>query len=188
MPEMLKGADRPDFLEQFGTVLQQTMNLSPDEHAARMEQARKLWRNGDVADNVDNRKNQLLKVLESIETLPKEELERFNADPAYYESRIRHVFDRMGKHFFQSRECSRRSSSASCCGDHHQRVREHRREIQAAMFAQLAGQRQDCKSKIPFSDLQDCRVPRGFECQLERAAAGTALFSRTTRLPVALAC
>jgi hypothetical protein len=70
-----------------------TMKLSPDERAARMEQAGKLWRNGDM---VDNRKTELLRVLlvESMEVLPREALERFKVDPTYFESHIRH---RMGK-------------------------------------------------------------------------------------------
>jgi hypothetical protein len=82
--------------EQFGGALEEMLKLSPEELSAQIEAAMKLMTDGDIVENIVNEKDEVLKSLEASGLVPKEELEKYKADPAYFERKMRESFEQMG--------------------------------------------------------------------------------------------
>jgi hypothetical protein len=83
--------------DALGEQLQQMMIWSPDEVVAHMKHAMKLMTDGDVLKQIVHRKDEVIKTLESSSVFPKEELERYKADPAYFEQQMRESFSETAK-------------------------------------------------------------------------------------------
>jgi hypothetical protein len=81
--------------EQFGGVLEQMMQMSPDELQKQLDEAMKLMTDGDLVDTVLSQKEAVLETLEASGTVTPEELARFKADPEYFELKMRESFDQM---------------------------------------------------------------------------------------------
>jgi hypothetical protein len=96
----------PSYLEQYGemgnqmaSAMEEMMKLTPAEMAKQMEEAMKLMTNTEVVEDVVNKRDEVLKSLESSGMVPPEELAKFKADPNYYEQKMRESFQKMGEIF-----------------------------------------------------------------------------------------
>ena len=98
MEDMLKNA-MGGLGDEFGSALQQMMQMSPEELAAQMEQAMKLMTDGDIVENIVNQKDEVIRSLEASGAVTPEELERYKSDPAYFELKMRETFAQMGELF-----------------------------------------------------------------------------------------
>lgn len=96
-PEYMKQME--ETMAQFGGAMEQMMKMSPEELAAQMEEAMKLFTNEDVVENVLNNKDEVLKSLEATGMVTGDELEKYKSDPNYFEQKMRESFSQMGDLF-----------------------------------------------------------------------------------------
>lgn len=97
--------------DQFGGVLEQMMQMSPDDLQKTMEDAMKLMTQGDIVDTVIGQKDTVLQTLESTGMVPPEELEKYKNDPEYFELKMRESFGQM-KDLFTNPEYLNKATEA----------------------------------------------------------------------------
>ena len=103
MQEMWKNAlDDPETMKQlenmgekFGEAMQELSKMSPEELQKQMADAMNMLTDGDMADSIISKKDEVLASLEQTGMVSKEELAKFKADPEYFELKMRESFDQM---------------------------------------------------------------------------------------------
>lgn len=81
--------------QQFGSVLDQMMKMSPEELQNQMAEAMKIMTQGDIVESVLNQKESVLQALKASGTVTADELAKYEADPQYFELKMRESFDTM---------------------------------------------------------------------------------------------
>jgi succinate dehydrogenase/fumarate reductase flavoprotein subunit len=98
LQEMFAGAYNPEVMASMGDDINRAMEelakMDPEELQKQMEEALKLMTQGDV-ENIMDKKDEVLANLQETGMVSAEELEKFQKDPAYFESQMRDALDQM---------------------------------------------------------------------------------------------
>ena len=103
MQEMWKEAlNDPETMQQleamgdkFGEALEELSKMSPEELQKQMQEALSMLTDGEMADTIISKKDEVLASLEKTGMVSEEELAKFKADPEYFELKMRESFDQM---------------------------------------------------------------------------------------------
>jgi hypothetical protein len=99
LQEMFAGAYDPELMASMGEDIQRAMDemakMDPEELQQQMEQALKIMTQGDMVDSIMDQKDEVLANLQKTGMVSAEELEKFEKDPAYFESQMRNALDQM---------------------------------------------------------------------------------------------
>jgi hypothetical protein len=81
--------------DQFSNALEELSKMSPEQLQQQMEEALSMLTDGDMAETIMSKKDEVLANLEKTGMVSDEELAKFKADPEYFELKMRESFDQM---------------------------------------------------------------------------------------------
>jgi hypothetical protein len=81
--------------EKFGEAMEELAKMSPEELQKQMADAMAMLTDGDMADTILAKKDEVLASLEQTGMVSAEELAKFKADPEYFELKMRESFSQM---------------------------------------------------------------------------------------------
>ena len=107
MQELWKNAlNDPETMKQMesmgakmGEAMEELAKMTPEQMQQQMQEAMNMLTNGDMADSILDKKDEVLASLEASGMVSAEELAKFKADPAYFESKMRESFGQMKEVF-----------------------------------------------------------------------------------------
>jgi hypothetical protein len=79
----------------FQDAMQELSKMDPSALQSQMEQVLNMMTQGDIMDAVLSKKDDVLANLELTGLVPPEELAKYKADPAYFETQMKGAFDQM---------------------------------------------------------------------------------------------
>ena len=80
---------------KFNEAMEELSKMTPEQLQAQMQEAMSMLTDGDMADSIVARKDEVLASLEQTGMVSPEELAKFKADPEYFELKMRESFDQM---------------------------------------------------------------------------------------------
>jgi hypothetical protein len=103
MQDMWKQAlSDPDTMQQlealgdkFSDALDELSKMSPEQLQQQMQEAISMLTDGEMADTIISKKDEVLASLEKTGMVAPDELAKFKADPDYFELKMRESFDQM---------------------------------------------------------------------------------------------
>jgi len=99
MADLMNDPKMMDAFKDMGQDLEKAMDqmaqMKPEEIQSQMEAAMNMLTNGDIAETIMGKKDEVLASLKSTGLVSDEELAKYEADPAYFEEQIRGSFDQM---------------------------------------------------------------------------------------------
>ena len=100
LQEMFAGAfSDPEVMAGFGDDINRAMEelakMDPADLKRQMEEAFSAMTNGDMVENIIEKKEAVLANLEETGMVSAEELEKYKNDPAYFEAQMRDAFSQM---------------------------------------------------------------------------------------------
>ena len=84
---------------KFGEAMEELSKMTPEQLQQQMQEAMNLLTDGDMADQIIGKKDEVLASLEQSGMVSAEELAKFKADPEYFESKMRESFGQMKEVF-----------------------------------------------------------------------------------------
>jgi len=103
MQEMWKNAlNDPETMKQlegmgdkFGEAMEELSKMTPEQLQSQMTEAMSMLTDGEMADTIVAKKDEVLASLEQTGMVSPEELAKFKADPEYFEQKMRESFSQM---------------------------------------------------------------------------------------------
>jgi len=106
MQEMFPALSDPEVMKQmesmgdmFGGVLEELSKMDPQQLEAQMQETIAMLSDGQMAESIVAKKDEVLASLEQSNLVTPEELAKLKADPAYFEKTIRESFGQMSELF-----------------------------------------------------------------------------------------
>jgi len=84
---------------KFGEAMEELSKMSPEELQKQMQDAMNMLTDGDMAEQMIAKKDEILASLEQTKMVTPEELAKFKADPEYFEQKMRESFGQMKEVF-----------------------------------------------------------------------------------------
>ena len=81
--------------EDVMKMMNEMANMSADQLQAQMQSAMEMMSSGNILDSVVERKDEVLANLEATGLVSKEEIDKYRADPVYFEQQMKGAFDQM---------------------------------------------------------------------------------------------
>lgn len=81
--------------DKFGDALEELTKMSPEQLEKQMQDALNMFTDGEMADTIISKKDEVLAQLDKTGMISEEELAKFKADPEYFESKMRESFNQM---------------------------------------------------------------------------------------------
>lgn len=92
-PETMKQMEQMG--DKFGEAMEELSKMTPEQLQQQMQDAMSMLTDGDMADQILGKKDEVLKSLEQTGMVSAEELAKFKEDPEYFELKMRESFGQM---------------------------------------------------------------------------------------------